>query len=88
VTATNHGYNPLLGNFTGATASAAINIANADNELSLDITAADNLGLSNSNASSLLTGVDFGMPFFYGQTIYTAIQGTTAAGTAGPYVAY
>lgn len=87
VTATNHGYNPLLQNFTGATASATINIANAQNELSADITAADNIGVSNSG-SSLLAGVDFGMPFFYGRTIYTAIQGTTAAGTAGPYVAY
>lgn len=31
---------------------------------------------------------DFGFPFFYGRTVFTAIDTTTAAGTPGPYFAY
>jgi hypothetical protein len=31
---------------------------------------------------------DWGMPFFYGRTIYFAIDGKAAGGTNGPYVAY
>ncbi len=41
---------------------------------------------SNSN----LTGdyFDFGLPFFYGRTVFVAIEGRSAAGTTGPYYAY
>ena len=31
---------------------------------------------------------DFGVPFFFGQTIFTAIEGRTAGGFAGPYVGF
>ena len=31
---------------------------------------------------------DFGVPFFYGRTVFTAIQGAAADGTTGPYYAY
>jgi len=31
---------------------------------------------------------DWGLPFFYGRNVYTAIQGFTASGTAGPYFGY
>ena len=31
---------------------------------------------------------DFGVPFFFGRTVYTAIEGRQAGGVAGPYVAY
>jgi hypothetical protein len=31
---------------------------------------------------------DFGLPFFYGRSVYTAIEGRTAGGTAGPYIAF
>ncbi|MBW3512179.1 DUF3443 domain-containing protein [Janthinobacterium sp. NKUCC06_STL] len=30
----------------------------------------------------------WGLPFFFGRTVYTAIEGMDAAGTKGPYVAY
>jgi hypothetical protein len=31
---------------------------------------------------------DFGLPFFYGRKVYTAISGRNAGGTLGPYVAF
>jgi hypothetical protein len=31
---------------------------------------------------------DYGLPFFYGRSVYTAIEGRTAAGTPGPYFAF
>jgi hypothetical protein len=31
---------------------------------------------------------DFGLPFFYGRTVFIAIEGVSAAGTLGPYYAY
>jgi Protein of unknown function (DUF3443) len=31
---------------------------------------------------------DFGLPFFYGRTVYVAIEGMSAGGSIGPYYAY
>jgi hypothetical protein len=31
---------------------------------------------------------DFGVPFFYGRTVYTAIDGMAAGSATGPYFAY
>ena len=31
---------------------------------------------------------DFGLPFFYGRSVYTAIEGRAAGGTVGPYFAF
>jgi hypothetical protein len=31
---------------------------------------------------------DYGLPFFYGRSVYTAIEGRTAGGTVGPYFAF
>ncbi|MDP9897771.1 DUF3443 domain-containing protein [Variovorax ginsengisoli] len=42
----------------------------------------DNLG---GNASGMF---DWGLPFFYGRTVYTAIEGRQAGSAVGPYVAY
>jgi hypothetical protein len=31
---------------------------------------------------------DFGVPFFFGRTVYTAIEGRPAGNVNGPYVAF
>ena len=33
-------------------------------------------------------GFDWGLPFFYGRSVYTAIAGHTAGSAIGPYFAY
>jgi hypothetical protein len=47
----------------------------------------DDLG-GTTAAFGLIQSFDWGMPFFYGRRVHTAIEQRTAAGTAGPYVAY
>jgi hypothetical protein len=44
---------------------------------------------SNNIAGTTTPGVfDWGLPFFFGRTIYTALDGSTTPGGAGPYVAF
>ena len=33
-------------------------------------------------------GFDWGLPFFYGRNVFTAIDGTTVGNTPGPFFAY
>jgi len=35
-----------------------------------------------------LNAVDFGLPFFFGKTVFTAIEGRATSGGTGPYVAF
>jgi hypothetical protein len=57
---------------------------------------ADDLFNSNPNASvfqtlagpNSLAGFDWGLPFFYGRNVFTAIQGASTPGGTGPYWAY
>jgi hypothetical protein len=42
-----------------------------------------------TSANPNLTGIfDFGLPYFYGRNVFTAIEGASAGGTQGPYYAY
>ncbi len=57
---------------------------------------ADNLFNANPNASvfgqlagpNSISGFDWGLPFFYGRNVYTAIAGQSTPGGTGPYWAY
>ncbi len=67
----------------GTTASESFTVTNAET-LSTAFTAFPGLAGTNPNASSF----DWGLPFFYGRRVATAIQGySTSAGT-GPYIAF
>ena len=70
----------------GVSAPIDFSIANTQDLFSADPTgvAFDNLGAPNTFGTS----IDFGLPFFFGRTVYTAIDGATTPGGVGPYVAF
>lgn len=59
-------------------------VADADNLFSSNNVAFNNLAGPNTFSSSF----DFGLSFFYGQNIYTAIDGLSTPGGFGPYIAF
>jgi hypothetical protein len=74
-TATNTGAN-------GASGQISFSIANADTLFSTDDAAYDDLGGDNPDS------FDWGLPFFFGRTVFVGIQGQTSSGGTGPYWAY
>ena len=69
------------------TPSSTINfsVANADNLFNDNPT--DNVFEDLAGPNSI-PGFDWGLPFFYGRNVYTAIQGQSTPGGTGPYWAY
>ena len=74
-TATNQGAN-------GATTPATFSIENTDTLFNGNNTAFSTLGGPNPNT------FDFGLSFFYGRNVYSAIENMNTPGGVGPYVAY
>jgi hypothetical protein len=77
LSATNQGF----GN--GASGSVNFVVGNADTLTVLETTGAAN-GLAGPNPGSF----DWGLPFFFGRNVYTAIEGKDTPAGAGPYWAY
>jgi hypothetical protein len=75
LTATNRGAN-------GTSAAVNFSIANAQQLFNTPNNAFSNLGGTNDGA------FDWGLPFFYGRNVYTAIELKTTPGGSGPYFAY
>lgn len=75
--ATNQGKN-------GVSNAVGFRIANADSLFSSNFSAFDALAGPNGDSGSF----DWGLPFFYGRTVFTAIEGKTTPRGAGPYFAY
>jgi Protein of unknown function (DUF3443) len=82
---------PTLLSAAGSQVSAAFTLDNAQTLLTTSFSVLPGLG-ANPTALTMIEAVpssfDFGLPFFYGRNIYTAIEGRTAGGVAGPYFAY
>ena len=76
LSATNQGAN-------GATSTVNFTVGNADTLTANANNAAIN-GLGGPNSGSF----DWGLPFFFGRTVYTAIEGANTPGGQGPYWAY
>jgi hypothetical protein len=76
LTAVNTGVNGATGavDFTVADASALF--ANSSNAVLPGL------------AGTMPSGVDFGLPFFYGRNVFTAFEGRSTPGGPGPYFAY
>jgi hypothetical protein len=70
----------------GTSEAITLSIANETTlvEAEPTFTAFSNLGAINADFSS----VDLGMPFFYGRSIFTAIETKTTPGGTGPFVAF
>lgn len=79
LSATNAGYN---GTPTG---TVNFSVANADNLFNDNLTANVFGQLAGPNT---ITSFDWGLPFFYGRNVYTAIEGKSTPGGTGPYWAY
>ncbi len=80
LSATNQGAN-------GATSIVNFSVANADLLLANNPTFAafNNLG---ARSPFLATSFDWGLPFFYGRNVFTAIEGKSTPAGNGPYFAY
>ena len=78
--ATNEGLNGATGPVDFSIASAQSLFANAND------TAFSELGGPGTNSSQAY--FDWGLPFFYGRNVYTAIEGANTPGGKGPYWAY
>jgi len=76
LSATNQGAN-------GATGSVDFVVGNADTLTANAANAAVN-GLAGPNSGSF----DWGLPFFFGRSVYTAIEGRSTPGGVGPYWAF
>jgi Protein of unknown function (DUF3443) len=65
----------------GATAAVLFNVGNAD-------TLNENFSAFNEIAGPNPGGFDWGLGFFFGRSVYTAIEGQSTPGGQGPYFAY
>ena len=79
LSATNQGAN-------AATNTVKFSVGNADQTFTANPNAAVFPSLAGTNPNAL--SFDWGLPFFYGRSVYTAIEGQSTPGGVGPYWAY
>lgn len=79
LSATNQGAN-------AASNTVSFSVANADQMFTANPNAAVFPNLAGTNPNSL--SFDWGLPFFYSRSVYTAIEGQSTPGGIGPYWAY
>jgi hypothetical protein len=80
-----------LAGTNGKTADASFVLYNAQTQFATGDAAVPGLGANAGSISGFMPPMksfDVGFPFFFGRTTYTAIEGTSAGGTAGPFVAF
>ena len=71
----------------GAAQAVGFSIGNADQLFNVDDTAYPDLGGTNGDFSGA-TGFDWGLPFFFGRSVYVLFEEQTLNGTAGPAVGF
>jgi hypothetical protein len=72
----------------GTSGSISFSVANAVSALSANPSATAFNNLAGSAPVSADFGFDWGLPFFFGRNVYTALEGASTPGGTGPYVAY
>ena len=75
-----------LEGLNGGSRSASFSVANAESLGADDSSLVAFATLAGSN--SIGTSFDWGLPFFYGRTVYVALQGASTPGGEDPYFAY
>jgi hypothetical protein len=71
-----------------ATTSVTYSVANAQTLFGAGYAAFSNLGGTTGTIPTASSTVDFGLSFFYGHNVYTAIDNAMADTTMGPYFAF
>ena len=84
---------PVIEGLNGATFTDTFNLFNAQTVFNANPSFSVDPGIgANPNiifpSTAYAGSFDFGLPFFYGRSVYTAIEGRTAGGVAGPYYAF
>ena len=85
---------PIINGFNGTSVTAAFTLYNAETQYASNNTVMPGIGADpyviypNIGQYFFSNSFDFGLPFFYGRSVYTAIEGRNAAGTVGPYYAF
>jgi hypothetical protein len=67
---------------SGSARTITFKVANANTLFQSNFSAFNDVAGENSNS------FDFGLPFFFGKTVFTAIEGQTTPTGNGPYVAF
>jgi hypothetical protein len=73
---------------TNTQLAANFTIGNATTMITSNPTAAAYPQLAGPIGATSSQTFDFGLPYFYGRNVYTAIEGMSAGGSTGPFVAY
>ena len=84
---------PVIQGLNGATYTDTFSLFNAQTLFNANPSYSVDPGIgANPNiifpSTAYAGSFDFGLPFFYGRSVYTAIEGRTAGGVAGPYYAF
>ena len=82
---------PTLSGYRSGSASAAFTLYNAYTEPGATSNAVPGIGANPNDlafSQPIANSFDFGLPFFYGRNVYTAISGRAAGGVVGPYFAF
>jgi hypothetical protein len=89
LSATNEGHD-ANGNPMGASSTVSFQIADLNTISSAHYAIQDigGAGASSTGTNPLNNDFDFGLAFFYGRRVYTAIEGLVAGSTTGPFYAY
>jgi hypothetical protein len=82
---------PTAQGTNGVTAAAGFTLYNAQTQFNNNNAVVPGVGASPTAlalTNAYPTSFDFGLPFFYGRNVYTALEGRTAGTAVGPYIAY
>jgi len=81
--------NATLDGANGATALVNFSLDNAQGLFATTFAVLPGLGANPSIVTTAYpNSFDFGLPFFYGRSVFTAIEGRSAGGVNGPFIAF